>query len=217
MQTDGAKRESPVTRVVFEGLVVGIAGLLVALAANALSPRGLVLTRNYFPETAVVRDLVTGAAPARGTSNPAADAASAQSPAAQRLVANGLQPINGDTAARLANDPRCQQQLIVFIDARDEEHFLAGHVPGAFEFDRYHPEKYLMDVLSVCQTAEQIVVYCNGGDCEDSQYAAITLRDAGVANQKLMVYLGGIKEWEARGLPVEIGQRQSGKLRGATK
>jgi rhodanese-related sulfurtransferase len=217
MQTGGAKRESPVTHVVFEGLVVGIVGLLIALAANAFSPRGLVLTRNYFPETTVVRDLGMDAASTRGTNSPAANAASAQTPAAQRLVANGLQPIDGDTAARLASDPRCQQQLIVFIDARDEEHFLAGHVPGAFEFDRYHPEKYLMDVLSACQTAEQIVVYCNGGDCEDSEYAAITLRDAGVANQKLMVYLGGIMEWEARGLPVEIGQRQSGKLRGATK
>jgi rhodanese-related sulfurtransferase len=217
MQTDSAKRESPVTRIVFEGLVVGIVGLLIALAANAFSPRGLVLTRNYFPETTVVRDLGIDAVSTRGTNIPAVNAASTQSLAAQRLVAKGLQPIDGDTAARLANDPRCQQQLIVFIDARDEEHFLAGHVPGAFEFDRYHPEKYLMDVLSVCQTAEQIVVYCNGGDCEDSQYAAITLRDAGVANQKLMVYLGGIKEWEARGLPVEIGQRQSGKLRGATK
>ena len=213
-----AKRKSPVKGVLFEGLLVSLVGVLVALAANAISPRGLNLARNYFPRSVASASPVSpnqSTAPAPAPPNPVGD--SIQNSAARRLAGEGLQTVDSDTAARLVQDPRFLQQLIIFIDARDDEHFLAGHIPGAFEFDRYHPEKYLMDVLTVCQTAEQVVVYCNGGDCEDSEFAALALRDAGVANQKLFVYLGGIKEWDARGQPIEIGPRQSGKLRGAAQ
>jgi len=72
-------------------------------------------------------------------------------------------------------------------------------------------------VLPVCQAAEQIVVYCNGGDCDDSESAAILLRDVGIANRKLFIYTGGIPEWTTNGLPVEIGGRNSGNLRSTNK
>jgi rhodanese-related sulfurtransferase len=62
----------------------------------------------------------------------------------------------------------------------------------------------------VCLAAEKIVVYCAGGDCEDSRFAAILLRDAGVAPEKLFVYSGGLHAWTAAGLPVESGERRSG-------
>ena len=71
-------------------------------------------------------------------------------------------------------------------------------------------------MLPVCQAAEQIVVYCNGGDCDDSETAAILLRDVGIANRKLFIYGGGITEWTTNRLPVEIGARNSGNLSIAT-
>ena len=46
----------------------------------------------------------------------------------------------------------------------------------------------------MCQAAEQVVVYCTGGECEDSDTAAILLRDAGVPTAKLFVYGGGFAE-----------------------
>ncbi|HWH72296.1 MAG TPA: rhodanese-like domain-containing protein, partial [Candidatus Sulfotelmatobacter sp.] len=58
-----------------------------------------------------------------------------------------------------------------------------------------------------------IVVYCNGGNCEDSELAATMLRDAGIPKDKLLVYGGGMTEWTTNGLPVELGQRKSGNLR----
>jgi rhodanese-related sulfurtransferase len=61
------------------------------------------------------------------------------------------------------------------------------------------------------------VIYCNGGDCDDSESAAITLRDVGIANPKLFIYTGGITEWTTNGLPVEIGGRNSGNLRSANQ
>ncbi len=105
----------------------------------------------------------------------------------------------------------------MFIDARDESHYLEGHIPGAHEFDPYRPEKYFADVLPLCQSAAQIVVYCNGGDCDDSEAAAILLRDVGIPNSKIFVFGGGLPMWKTNGLPVETGPRNSGNVSGAAK
>jgi rhodanese-related sulfurtransferase len=112
----------------------------------------------------------------------------------------------------LLNDPRSKSGLVIFIDARDEDHYEDGHIPGAYELDPYHPEKELANVLPACQVAEEIVVYCTGGDCEDSDTAAIQLRDAGIPAKKLFVYAGGYADWDAARQPEEGGARNSGEV-----
>ena len=69
-------------------------------------------------------------------------------------------------------------------------------------------------VLPVCLAAQKVVVYCTGGACEDSEFAALMLRDAGVPRENVYVYVGGITEWIANGLPVETGARGSGQMKG---
>ena len=177
-----------------------------------VSPRGLALTRSYFPA-----GISRPAPAARGVADTNVPASSPAQLLAARLKELGLQPVDGRQAAQLFHDPRFKQGNIAFIDARDEQHYGEGHIPGACEFDAYHPEKYFATVLPVCQAAEQIVVYCNGGDCDDSESAAIMLRDVGIANRKLFIYTGGITEWTTNGLPVEIGGRNSGNLRSTHK
>ena len=105
----------------------------------------------------------------------------------------------------------------MFIDARNDEHYQEGHIPGAYQFDHYRAAQYFATVLPVCQAADQVVVYCTGGHCEDSEFAALFLRDAGIPAAKLLVYGGGITEWTANGLPIEVGARKSGQLRNANK
>ena len=136
---------------------------------------------------------------------------------AAQIKENGLQLVDVSRATNLFLDPRFKQNGIVFIDARDESHYQEGHIPGAYEFDLYHPDKYFAAIFPICQTAEQIVVYCNGGDCDDSEKAAVLLRNVGIANQKLFIYEGGITEWTNNSLPVETGARNSGNLRGVNK
>lgn len=194
--------------VLREALIVLGAGLAFALAANLVSPRGLVLARNYFP--AGISRPVAATTDVAGTNVPALSPAQLL---AARLQEQGLKLVDGRRALQLFRDPRFQQGAIVFVDARDEQHYREGHIPGACEFDPYHPEKYFAAVLPLCQAAEQIVVYCNGGDCDDSESAALTLRDVGIATNKLCVYGGGITEWTTNNLPVETGERDSGKLR----
>jgi len=191
-----------------EALLAGAVGACLAFAANALSPRGLKLGRNYLPGEALAaaRSINNGT----GTNAPTA----AQAVETQ-LRAEGLQLADSNRVAKLFGDPKRDLDLVVFVDARDDEHYRAGHIPGAYQLDHYHPENYLATVLPVCQVAEKIVVYCEGGNCEDSEQTAIFLRDAGMPGNKLFVYAGGFDEWTANRMPIEMGQRNSGQARNA--
>lgn len=209
-------RKSVAKRVLTEGVIVALAGALLAFAANEVSPRGLALARNYFPGAArspLPTANPTPLVPGTGDTNVVAP-----TPAkllAARLQAKGLQLVESHQVAQLFRDPRYEQELIVFVDARDDQHYQEGHIPGAYQFNHYRAENYLATVLPVCQAAEQIVVYCTGGDCEDSEFAAIFLRDASIPAEKLFVYGGGMNEWTTNALPVEIGERKSGNFRPA--
>lgn len=199
-----------------ETLAVGLAGLAVALAANALSPHGLRLARNYFPGSPTAPAPTPAPVPAPGHTNThtAATAPGAGPEAVlRRLQQHGLQVASSNDVIRLFRDPRYEQNLIVFIDARDDAHYTAGHIPGAHQFHHYRAEQYLPNVLPFCLGALQIVVYCTGGQCEDSEFAALMLRDAGIPAASLFVYPGGMNEWTALHLPVEIGLRRSGQLK----
>jgi len=196
--------------VVLEAMLVAVLGLALALAANALSPRGLRLSRNYFPD---VGSPPTAVSSATGSVVAAATPISAEASngVAQRLRQRGLQLVSSNEVVELFRDPRYGQGLVVFVDARDDPHYTAGHIPGAWQFHHYRAENYLPTVLPVCLTALQVVVYCSGGDCEDSEFAAVMLREAGVPRDALYVYAGGITEWTAHGLPLETGARHSGE------
>lgn len=198
-----------VRAIVIEALCVAAFGLVFALAANALSPRGLRLGRNYFPDAGRPPPAQTTGANSIAPTT-ASSFTNTSSATARRLQQRGLPLVSSNQVVELFRDPRYEQGLVVFIDARDDQHYAAGHIPGAWQFHHFRAEDYLPTVLPVCLTALQVVVYCNGGECEDSEFAAIMLRDAGVPRETLFVYAGGITEWKANGLPVETGARLSG-------
>jgi rhodanese-related sulfurtransferase len=203
--------KSEIRTIVVEAAIVAIAGLGIGLAANALSPRGLVLSRNYFPGG--TNQIPATPVPVRTAQSPAApNAPSEAAQLSERLREKGLQELKRSQAESFFHDLRYQDGRIIFVDARGEDGYQEGHIPGAYELDPYHPEKELGTVLPICRAAEAVVVYCTGGDCEDSDTTAILLRDGGVPGQKLFVFGGGFTEWEAAHLPVETGARNSGTL-----
>lgn len=206
-------RQHAVGRILLEATLVVIVGIAFAFAANEVSPRGLRLVRNYFPTGTNHAVRVVSTLPQSGITDTNRATAALALQLAARMKKEGLQLIDGVRAMQLFHESHLKQD-IAFIDARDGEHYQAGHIPGAYEFDPYHPEKYFPTVLPVCQAAEQIVVYCNGGDCDDSETAALLLKDIGISGRKLFVYGGGITEWTNNRLPIETGIRNSGKLHG---
>jgi rhodanese-related sulfurtransferase len=120
--------------------------------------------------------------------------------------------VDSNQVVQLYHDPRHALNQVVFVDARNDDHYQAGHIPGAFQLDYYRPAEYLPVLMPIAQTAEQIVIYCNGGTCEDSELAAGLLAQA-VPKEKLLVYAGGFAEWLTNGLPVEVGARLSGRFK----
>ena len=211
LHSDVARSRGAVN-IALEALVVLAVGTVLAFTANQISLRGLVLTRNYFPAGSRPSTLLPSAAAPSHPATNATDLSPAQLQAA-RMLEQGFQLIDGRQAAQWFRDPRFQQGNIVFVDARDEARYRKGHIPGAYEFDPYYPEKYFPTALPPCKAAGQIVIYCNGGDCDDSESAAITLRDVGIASRKLFIYGGGLPDWASNSLPVESGGRNSGVLR----
>ena len=135
------------------------------------------------------------------------------------LAEMGLQPIShGEAMAAYAEAVSISQgsyvvnDAIVFVDARDDDHYHDGHIPGAWQLDHYYLDRYIDAVLPVCRQAEKIVIYCNGGECEDSEFAAGDLLEAGIEPNKIFIYVGGIKGWVRNGMPVETGPRLSGQI-----
>lgn len=175
--------------------MVALVGASFAFAANEMSPRGLKLQRNYFPSG------IAAATNAATITSPPRVANSERDAVALRLKSKGLVCIGRDEVERLLGDPQ-----VIFIDARAEEKFEAGHLAGAYELDAYHPERNLGTVLPLCQAATKVVVYCAGGECEDADAVAILLRDAGVAGDHLAVYGGGMDDWSSQHKPVEKGE-----------
>ncbi len=103
---------------------MAIVGAAIAFAANAVSPRGLVLTRNYFPKAVPVAGPAPAALPAElGPAGTNAVAAAPPQPVAGSLDAESLQRADIDQAAALFRDQRYQSELVVFIDARDEAQY----------------------------------------------------------------------------------------------
>ena len=91
----------------------------------------------------------------------------------------------------------------IVIDARTREEYESGHVPGAILLDYYEMGYYLDDVLARLAPEVEVAFYCTSYDCEDSELLAREFYLLGYRD--LLVYRGGMMEWEDAGLEIERG------------
>jgi rhodanese-related sulfurtransferase len=84
---------------------------------------------------------------------------------------------------------------VLWIDARAEDQFAAGHVPGAMRLNEDEWNALLPQVLAVWSPERKLVVYCSRQTCNLSHDVAERLRkEAGLKN--VYVLLGGWEEWK---------------------
>jgi len=88
---------------------------------------------------------------------------------------------------------------VVFVDTREPEEYLEGHIPGAIHL----PLRDLSDFPAELKDADMVVSYCVK-DFRGYEVASDLLRN-GVKNSVLMKPYG-IKGWLSSGLPVESGE-----------
>jgi rhodanese-related sulfurtransferase len=95
----------------------------------------------------------------------------------------------------------------LFIDARMTSQFEEGHVAGALSIPIWEagvPDKIAAAVFEVeGDKSRPIVIYCNGGECEDSHNLARMFFDDGYS--ALYVYKDGYPDWLTRARPIHAG------------
>jgi rhodanese-related sulfurtransferase len=94
-----------------------------------------------------------------------------------------------------------QSHNTIFLDARLEVDYRAGHIPRALNLSFEDFEKYYPETEPLLYKDKKIIVYCDGTECETSLFLARLLKQKGFDN--LRVFFGGWTEWEKAGLPVE--------------
>ena len=95
---------------------------------------------------------------------------------------------------------------VVFLDARRTAAYRDGHVAGARPFSVWESDvddKVRAFFAEGHEPSAPIVVYCSGGDCEDSHMLAQKLYLAGFDD--VLVYKDGFPDWQKRGLPATKG------------
>lgn len=174
-------------RILLQAVLFLLASLPLGFLANLLHPNGLDPWRDYFPAAADPSEisLVEGIT--------FLDLASARDYWAS----------SWDAGAGVWNE----DNQIYFLDARRRASFKDGHIPGAWLADRYASEDYLdVSLIDRLRNAFAIVVYCTGGECEDSIHTATDLKYRWqVPAECILIFEGGIDEWREAGLPIANG------------
>jgi rhodanese-related sulfurtransferase len=91
----------------------------------------------------------------------------------------------------------------VFIDSREREEYLRGHIRGSLHISAHDPDETIAANLSRLTKDADYIVYCDGAECGSSTSLARKMKDAGFP--QVYVFYGGWEEWESRDLPVEAG------------
>ncbi len=94
----------------------------------------------------------------------------------------------------------------IFVDARKKESYVEGHVAGAFRADMASFKSGDPAWLRAMPKDLTMVVYCNGGNCDESEHVAQLLDASGFS--AVYVMHDGFPGWKAAGYPSETGEGQ---------
>ena len=98
------------------------------------------------------------------------------------------------------------EDIAVFVDARKRDDYESGHIPGAVHLGYNTVAEQIDDLRPQLEQAFFIIVYCNGGNCEDSINLALDLISVyGLMQENVYVFEGGIEEWTENGLSLTKG------------
>ena len=91
-----------------------------------------------------------------------------------------------------------REEDVTVVDVRPAEEYEAGHIPGALSM----PVPELKRRLRELPRNREVIAYCRGRYCVYSLEAVTLLRKHGYRARRAD---GGLPDWRAAGLPVEIG------------
>jgi rhodanese-related sulfurtransferase len=208
-----------------EAATLIIAAVICALVSNAFASRErkLVVVSNSGGLPAAVPVPRRGM-PVPTTTSPAPAPAPTAAPATAKTTPLQL-PVKSVKAAQQKQfDPHPDKPYIeihgddvaylhskgaLFLDARRTSVYEQGHIPAARPFSVWESDidekvnKLLAERPDSKDQNQPIVIYCSGGDCEDSHMLAQKLWGIGFNNA--YVYKDGFPDWQKRGEPAHTG------------
>ena len=132
-------------------------------------------------------------------------AARPAAPAAPMDAATRFPPAPASVVRELSSEDvwTAFQLRVPFLDARRSADYAQGHVPGAWSLPVWEAglEARITEFEARAdpQPRSPLVLYCSGGECEDSQLLARKLVELGYRN--LLIYRDGFPDWIAKGRP----------------
>ncbi len=94
-----------------------------------------------------------------------------------------------------------ERKEALFIDAREGSVFSAGHIKGALSLPVGEFESRRETFRATTPLNSQLVIYCSGYGCRDSNMLGEKLMAGGYG--RILIYEGGYPEWKDAGLPIE--------------
>ena len=149
-----------------------VSALVLAVIANAVSPRGIPWQGQWDEAKGVVTADQTDL---RAT----LDFEIPDAPAARELHATGK---------------------VLFVDSRSVADYQAGHIPGAVSLPLGEFEQRIDAFKSRYEPGYPLVAYCSGRSCQDSHLLAQRLFEVGYEN--VSVFIDGYPGWTAEGYPI---------------
>ena len=169
--------------------------LVLGLLNSLLNPDALSLGYNYFPTGISASNQEVGA-----TASASTNGKSLQHGFATKSIDDVHSYLD-----LLYEDP----PFVVLLDARSASHYEAGHIPGAFLLDQFRQDDTIDELLPILKEAAIIVVYCTGGECEDSIFLSTSLvYNHGISADDISIFEGGIELWEQHGYELKEGKQR---------
>ncbi len=102
---------------------------------------------------------------------------------------------------------KAHQSGVSFLDARRAADYRSGHIAGAWCVPVWESDLEArltaFEAGSGASYTDLLVLYCGGGDCQDSHLLAGKLSALGYRN--LRIYREGFPDWAAKARPVRKG------------
>lgn len=116
------------------------------------------------------------------------------------------QEIGIDAIVDIVGDPDYDRWSYVFVDARSAKAFADGRIYGAIRCWQADLADCIELVLDPAMGADKVIVYCNGGKCDESKYMCRELAARGVPRESIYLYAGGWDDWIANEMPAEVDE-----------
>lgn len=108
------------------------------------------------------------------------------------------EPLRDDEVSMQAIQERWNGDVL-WIDARIQEQFDAGHVPGALLLNEQKFDEQLFGHLDTLQAnTKPVIIYCSAAKCEASRHVLERLKQT-LPVENVFVLKGGWQAWKAAG------------------